>query len=45
MGAAKANNSKDTYLATAVTFMVIGALFLIDKLIHFFFYRFALGDE
>ena len=29
MGAAKANNSKDTYLATAVTFMVIGALFLI----------------
>ena len=34
-GAAKANNSKDTYLATAVTFMVIGALFLIDKLIHF----------
>ena len=34
MGAAKANNSKDTYLATAVTFMVIGALFLIDKLIH-----------
>ena len=35
MGAAKANNSKDTYLATAVTFMVIGALFLIDKLIHF----------
>mgnify|MGYP001514498200 FL=1 len=35
MRAAKANNSKDTYLATAVTFMVIGALFLIDKLIHF----------
>ncbi len=35
MGAVKANNSKDTYLATAVTFMVIGALFLIDKLIHF----------
>ena len=31
MGAAKANNSKDTYLATAVTFIVIGALFLIDK--------------
>ena len=26
MGAAKANNSKDTYLATAVTFIVIGAL-------------------
>lgn len=35
MAAAKANNSKDTYLATAVTFMIIGALFLIDKLIHF----------
>ena len=35
MGAAKANNSKDTYMATAVTFMVIGALYLIDKLIHF----------
>ena len=35
MGAAKANNSKDTYLATAVTFMVIGALFLIDNLIDF----------
>ena len=35
MGAAKANNSKDTYLATAVTIMVIGALFLIAKLIHF----------
>ena len=34
-GAAKANNSKDTYLATAVTFIVIGALYLIDKLIHF----------
>ena len=31
MGAAKASNSKDTYLATAV----IGALYLIDKLIHF----------
>ena len=35
MGAAKANNSKDTYLATAVTFIVIGALYMIDKLIHF----------
>ena len=34
-GAAKANNSKDTYMATAVSFIVIGALFLIDKLIHF----------
>ena len=35
MGAAKANNGKDTYMATAVSFIVIGALFLIDKLIHF----------
>lgn len=35
MGAVKANNSKDTYMATAVTFIVIGALYLIDKLIHF----------
>ena len=35
MGAAKAKNSKDTYMATAVSFIVIGALFLIDKLIHF----------
>lgn len=35
MGAAKANNSKDTYLATAVTFIVIGSLFLVDKLVHF----------
>ena len=25
----------DTYMATAVSFIVIGALFLIDKLIHF----------
>ena len=32
-GVAKASNSKDTYLATAVTFIVIGALYLIDKLI------------
>lgn len=35
MGAAGANNSKDTYMATAITFIVIGTLFLIDKLIHF----------
>ncbi len=34
MGVAKSNN-KDTYKATAVTFMVIGLLFLVDKLIHF----------
>ena len=33
MGAAKTSNSKDTYMATAVAFMVIGALYLIDKLI------------
>ena len=35
MGAAKANNSKDTYMATAVSFIVIGALFLFFILIHF----------
>lgn len=35
MGAVSANNSKDTYMATAVTFIVIGSLFLVDKLIHF----------
>lgn len=34
MGVAKSNN-KDTYKATAVTFMVIGLLFLVDKFIHF----------
>lgn len=35
MVAAKANNNKDTYRATAVTLIVLGVLFLIDKLIHF----------
>lgn len=35
MGAAKASNGKDTYLATAVVFIVIGTLYLIDKLIPF----------
>lgn len=35
MATAKANNNKDTYRATAVSFIVIGLLFLIDKLIHF----------
>lgn len=35
MEAAKSNNSKDTCLATAATFIVIGALHLIEKLIHF----------
>ena len=34
MSAVKANN-KDTYKATAVTLIVIGILYLIDKLIHF----------
>ena len=32
---AKANNNRDTYKATAVTLIVLGILFLIDKLIHF----------
>lgn len=35
MSAAKANNNKDTYKATAVTLIVIGVLYLVDKLIHF----------
>ena len=35
MGAVKANNHKDTYKATAISFIIIGLLFLIDKLIHF----------
>ena len=35
MGAVKANNNKDTYKATAVTFIVIGTLFLINKLLPF----------
>lgn len=35
MAAVKANNKKDTYRATAVSFIVIGLLFLIDKLMHF----------
>lgn len=35
MVAAKANNNRDTYKATAVTLIVLGILFLIDKLIHF----------
>lgn len=34
MSAVKANN-KDTYKATAVTLIVMGVLYLIDKLIHF----------
>lgn len=35
MGTAKANNNKDTYKATAVALIVIGVLYLIDKVIHF----------
>lgn len=35
MGSVKANNHKDTYKATAISFIVIGLLFLIDKLISF----------
>ena len=43
MSAVKANN-KDTYKATAVTLIVIGILYLIDKLIHFCI-GYTLGDE
>ena len=32
---ATAKNNKDTYRATAVTLIVFGVLFLLDKLIHF----------
>ena len=35
MSAAKANNNRDTYRATAVTLIVFGILYLVDKLIHF----------
>lgn len=35
MSAVKANNNKDTYKATAITLIVIGVLYLIDKLVHF----------
>ena len=35
MSAVKASNHKDTYQATAISFIVIGLLFLIDKLIGF----------
>lgn len=35
MSAAKANNNKDAYRATAITLIVFGVLYLIDKLIHF----------
>ena len=35
MAAVKANNNKDTYKATAISLILIGAIYLIDKLIHF----------
>lgn len=35
MSAAKLNNNRDTYKATAVTLIVFGCLYLIDKLVHF----------
>ncbi|MDE6348414.1 MAG: hypothetical protein K2L60_07140 [Bacteroides sp.] len=35
MSAAKANNNRDTYRATAVTLMLFGVLYLIDRLVHF----------
>ena len=35
MSAAKANNNKDTYKATAITLIVFGVLYLADKLLHF----------
>lgn len=35
MSAVKANNNRDTYKATAITLIVFGILYLIDKLVHF----------
>lgn len=35
MSTAKTNNNKDTYKAMAISFIVIGLLFLIDKVISF----------
>jgi len=35
VSAAKANNNKDTYKATAITLIVFGVLYLADKLLHF----------
>ncbi len=35
MATSKANNHKDTYLATGYTLILAGILFLLDKLIHF----------
>ena len=31
----KANNNRDTYKATAITLIVFGILYLVDKLVHF----------
>ena len=35
MSAAKSNNNRDTYKATAITLIVFGILYLLDKLVHF----------
>ncbi len=35
VGAAKANNNRDTYKATAISLITFGILYLVDKLIHF----------
>lgn len=35
MSAAKANNNRDTYKATAVALIVFGILYLLDKLVGF----------
>lgn len=35
MSAAKANNNRDTYKATAITLILFGILYLTDKLLHF----------
>ncbi len=35
MGTAKANNNRDTYKATAITLIIFGILYLLDKLLHF----------
>ncbi|MDR1004947.1 MAG: hypothetical protein LBL97_08130 [Prevotellaceae bacterium] len=35
MATAKANNHRDTYRATAVTLVLFGILYLVDKLIRF----------
>lgn len=32
---AKANNNRDTYKAAAITLIVFGILYLVDRLIHF----------